>query len=158
MIETILAKQLVKVLLDHQMTIATAESCTGGLVAATLINCPGASGVINESYITYSNEAKHRILGVEKEILGSHGAVSPEKVAAMAEGVAKVAGADVGLATSGIAGPDGGSKEKPVGLVYIGYYCQGKVWVEENHFKGNRNEVREQTVIKALSSIYRHLK
>ena len=110
----------------------------------------GASYVLEEGYITYSNEAKVKLLGVEKEALKQYGAVSRQVAEQMAEGAAKAAGAYAALAATGIAGPDGGTPEKPVGLVYIGCYLKGRTIVTENHFKGSRAEVRRQTVEAAL--------
>lgn len=141
---------LVEKLMKKKMSVSTAESCTGGMLAATIVNVPGASSVFHEGYITYANEAKMRILGVDKNILDTFGAVSKETAAQMAEGCAKNAGADIGISTTGIAGPDGGTKEKPVGLVYIGYYYKGKVYVEKNIFEGDRTQVRKQAVERAI--------
>ena len=140
----------VKLLKKAKVTIATAESCTGGLLAGTLINVPGASDVFDEGFITYSNKAKRKYLGVKKKTLKNHGAVSIETAKEMAEGVAAKSGADVGLATTGIAGPDGGTDEKPVGLVYIGCYYNGKTRVRECRFKGTRQQVRWQSVSEAI--------
>lgn len=142
---------LVKKLMERNMTVSTAESCTGGLVAATIVNVSGASAVFNEGYITYANEAKIRMLGVDAEILNMFGAVSEETAMQMAEGCAKNAEADLGIATTGIAGPDGGTKEKPVGLVYIACCYKGKIVVEKNIFQGNRMAIRNQAVEKAIA-------
>lgn len=139
------------------MTVATAESCTGGLVASTLINVPGASEVFNEGYITYSNESKQKILGVKKKTLKKDGAVSAACAEEMAKGAAKAADAQAAISVTGIAGPDGGTEEKPVGLVYIGCYIDGEVWVESYHMNGNRQKVREISVKKALDILRRHL-
>lgn len=153
MIEEILAKNIIDELTKKNMTVAAAESCTGGLVAATLVSIPGASAVLNESYITYSNEAKHRILGVKNETLEAYGAVSEQTAAEMALGVAKTANANVGIATTGIAGPDGGTQEKPVGLVYIACSVNGEVKVTKNYFTGDRQAVRKQAVIIAMTIV-----
>ena len=141
-----LEEQVIAKLREHQLKITTAESCTGGLIAATLVNVAGASYVLDEGYITYSNEAKRRLLGVEEEALKEYGAVSRQVAEQMAEGAARAAGADAALAATGIAGPDGGTKEKPVGLVYIGCYLKGRTVVTKNYFTGSRSEVRRQTV------------
>lgn len=141
-----LEEQVVEELKKRNLKITTAESCTGGLIAATLVNVSGASCVLEEGYITYANEAKKKILGVEEEALRQYGAVSRQVAFQMAQGAAKAAGADAALSATGIAGPDGGTSEKPVGLVYIGCYFLGKTYVKENHFKGDRMEVRRQTV------------
>ncbi len=118
-----LEEKVVCKLLEKNLKITTAESCTGGLVAATIVNVSGASGCFNEGYITYANEAKVRVLGVSEESIRSYGVVSDVVVTEMAEGVLNKANADIAVAVSGIAGPLGGSPEKPVGTVYIGI-CQ----------------------------------
>ena len=152
-----LEQHVVGLLKRKKMTVATAESCTGGLVASTLINVPGASDVFNEGYITYSNESKQKILGVKKKTLKKDGAVSEACAAEMAKGAAKAADARAAVSVTGIAGPDGGTEEKPVGLVYIGCCIDGKVWVESYHMNGDRQKVREISVKKALDMLRRHL-
>src|SRR5699024_1233329 len=131
-------------------TITTAESCTGGLLSGRLINVAGASNVIDQCFVTYANAAKHALLGVKNHTLKKHGAVSPQTAREMAKGAAKAAGADVAISVTGIAGPGGGTKEKPVGLVYIGCYVKGYIEVMECHFSGNRSKVREATVARAI--------
>lgn len=138
-----------KLIKDH-MKVTTTESCTGGLLAGTMLNVSGASTVYEEGYITYSNSAKERILGVPYEILSTYGAVSKETAAKMAAGAARAANADVALSTTGIAGPGGGTKEKPVGLIYIGCFLNGDVTVKELRLKGTRDENRKETVRQAL--------
>ena len=130
----------------YDMKLTTAESCTGGLLAGTFLNVPGASAVYEEGYITYANKAKRKLLGVKKKTLKEHGAVSRQTAKQMAKGAAKAAGADVAISVTGIAGPDGGTEEKPVGLVYIGCYVNQKTRVRKCNFSGNREEVRRQTV------------
>ena len=152
-----LEQHVVGLLKRKKMTVATAESCTGGLVASTLVNVAGASEVFNEGYITYSNESKQKILGVKKKTLKKEGAVSDACAAEMAKGAAKTAGARAAISVTGIAGPDGGTEEKPVGLVYIGCCIDGKVWVESYHMNGDRQKVREISVKKALDMLRRHL-
>lgn len=152
-----LEQHVVGLLKRKKITVATAESCTGGLVASTLINVPGASEVFNEGYITYSNESKQKILGVKKKTLKKDGAVSAACAEEMAKGAAKAADAQAAISVTGIAGPDGGTEEKPVGLVYIGCYIDGEVWVESYHMNGNRQKVREISVKKALDILRRHL-
>lgn len=152
-----LEQHVVGLLKRKKMTVATAESCTGGLVASTLVNVAGASEVFNEGYITYSNESKQKILGVKKKTLKKEGAVSEACAAEMAKGAAKTAGARAAISVTGIAGPDGGTEEKPVGLVYIGCCIDGKVWVESYHMNGDRQKVREISVKKALDMLRRHL-
>lgn len=146
-----LEQWLVKELTKRHASITTAESCTGGLVSGRIVNASGASEVFNQSFVTYSNEAKNRLLGVKKDTLDSVGAVSEETAEQMATGAAKAAKADVALSTTGIAGPGGGTEEKPVGLVYIGCYCFGETFVEKHIFNGDRSQVREQSVEAALT-------
>lgn len=142
--------RLVKLLLEKDLQITCAESCTGGMIASLLVNVPGVSEILMESYVTYSNEAKHRLLGVEQEALSEYGAVSPQVAFQMAEGAARAAGADAAIAVTGIAGPGGGTAQKPVGLVYIGTYLCGNIRVTENHFLGERYEIRKQATEAAL--------
>ena len=142
--------RLVKLLLEKDLQITCAESCTGGMIASRLVNVPGVSEILMESYVTYSNEAKHRLLGVEQEALSKYGAVSQQVAFQMAEGAARAAGADAAIAVTGIAGPGGGTAQKPVGLVYIGTYLCGNIRVTENHFLGERYEIRKQAAEVAL--------
>lgn len=142
--------RLVKLLLEKDLQITCAESCTGGMIASRLVNVPGVSEILMESYVTYSNEAKHRLLGVEQEALSKYGAVSQQVAFQMAEGAARAAGADAVIAVTGIAGPGGGTAQKPVGLVYIGTYLCGNIRVTENHFLGERYEIRRQAAEAAL--------
>ncbi len=146
-----LEQWLVKELTKRHASITTAESCTGGLVSGTLVNASGASEVFNQSFVTYSNDAKMRLLGVKKTTLDRVGAVSRETAEQMAAGAAKAANAQVALSVTGIAGPDGGTPEKPVGLVYIGCYCFGQTVVEKHVFEGDRMEVRNASVKAALA-------
>lgn len=146
-----LEETIVELLKEKGKTVTTAESCTGGLVAGRLLNVPGASSIYMEGYITYSNEAKEKLLGVSHSTLEQCGAVSKETACEMAEGAAKAAGADLAISVTGIAGPDGGTKEKPVGLVYVGCYADGEARAYEFHFTGNRAKNRESTVAKALT-------
>lgn len=151
--EETLEESVVRLLSANGLTIATAESCTGGLVAATIIRVSGASEVFKEGFITYSNRAKRTRLGVKKQTLEKHGAVSEETVEEMLKGTAKETKADVTVAISGIAGPGGGTIEKPVGTVYIGCYVKGKIKIERFQFKGDRNKVRETAASKALAMV-----
>lgn len=143
-------KTAVRLLAERKMTVTTAESCTGGLIAATLINIAGASDVLNEGYITYSNSAKEKILGVSHKTLEQYGAVSPQTAKEMAEGAAKAADADAALSATGIAGPGGGSEEKPVGLVYIGCCVNRKTVVKEFRFQEDRAGNRKKTAEAAV--------
>ena len=138
-------------------TMEEAESCTGGMTAAKLVNVPGASEVFNEGYITYSNKAKRKLLGVSKSTLKKYGAVSEETAREMAEGGAKAAEADACVSVTGIAGPDGGTEEKPVGLVYIGCSVRGETVVERHEFHGTRAENREQSAVSALDLLRRQI-
>ena len=155
--EVTLEEAVVDLLRERQMTVTTAESCTGGLLAGRIMNVPGASRVYREGYITYSNEAKEKLLGVEHRTLETVGAVSAETAAQMARGAARQADADAALSVTGIAGPDGGTKEKPVGLVYIGCCVQGRTRVEEFRFTGNRSKNRDYAVVRALTLLREEL-
>lgn len=147
-------EKVVALLKEKDYTIATAESCTGGLVAGRIVNVAGASGVFHEGYITYSNEAKCRLLGVPAPLLAQYGAVSEQTAKEMAIGVAHAANAEVGVATTGIAGPDGGTEEKPVGTVFIGCCVNNQAIVRECHFNGNREQVRNNAVESALQLVW----
>ena len=155
--EVTLEEAVVGMLRERQMTVTTAESCTGGLLAGRIMNVPGASNVYKEGYITYSNEAKEKLLGVEHSTLESVGAVSPETAEQMARGAARQAGADAALSVTGIAGPDGGTPGKPVGLVYVGCCVRGKTRVEEFRFTGNRSKNRDYAVVRALTLLREEL-
>lgn len=145
-----LEESVVRLLTKYELTVTTAESCTGGMIASKLVNVPGASEVFNEGFITYSNKAKRKILDVSKNTLKKYGAVSEQTVKEMAIGGAFAADADACIAVTGIAGPDGGTEEKPVGLVYIGCCMKDEVTVKECHFHGTRMEIREQSANAAL--------
>lgn len=147
---TTLEKAVADLLTANKLTVTCAESCTGGMLSSRLINVPGVSEVYKAGFVTYSNKAKRKLLGVKRSTLDKHGAVSPQTAEEMAKGAAAAAKADVAVALTGIAGPDGGSKEKPVGLVYIACSVKGSVVVEEYHFKGNRAKVREASASAAL--------
>ena len=146
-----LEKAVVDLLCANKLTITTVESCTGGLLSARLINVPGVSEVFKSGYVTYSNKAKRRLLGIKKNLLEKHGAVSKEVARDMAKGAALVSKSDVTVSITGIAGPDGGTEDKPVGLVYIGCSVCGKITVKEYHFSGDRAKIRENTVSAALT-------
>ena len=142
---------LTKLLIKKKYTMTTAESCTGGMIAARMVNAPGVSAVLKSGFITYTNEAKEELLGVSHDTLEKFGAVSRETAEEMAEGAAKAAHTDAAVAVTGIAGPDGGTKEKPVGLVYIGVNVRGNVEVREYHFSGSRQKIRESVTAAALT-------
>lgn len=149
--EVTLEKAVVDLLTANKLTACTVESCTGGMLSARLINVPGVSEVFKSGYVTYSNKSKRRLLGIKKNILMKHGAVSEQIAREMAKSAASLAKTDVSVSTTGIAGPDGGTEEKPVGLVYIACNVCGRVTVRECHFHGGREKIRESTVAAALS-------
>lgn len=149
--------KVIHFLIDNNYTIATAESCTAGLIAASIGDIPGVSDIFSEGFITYSNEAKIKNLGVPRDILAHHGAVSEETAKAMAEGVCKRTNAKIGISATGIAGPGGGTKEKPVGLVYIGVCIDGKTSVRKCLLDGDRMSVRTKTVICAFEELEKRL-
>ena len=143
-------KTVVEMLAARKETVSVAESLTGGMLASRLVDVPGASAVLGESYVTYANEAKERLLGVSGETLRAHGAVSEQCAREMAEGCRRASGADWALATTGIAGPDGGTPEKPVGTVYIA--CAGRqgTVVKALKLRGDRTRVRSMTCLYAM--------
>lgn len=155
--ETDLKTKVVQYLIDNNLTVATAESCTAGLIAAAIGDVPGVSSVFREGFVTYSNEAKEKNLGVPGEILKSYGAVSEQTARAMAEGVCQKTNAKIGISATGIAGPDGGTKDKPVGLVYIGVCIGGETSVRKCELKGNRARVRFMTVLNAFDELRKRL-
>jgi len=147
--EIIVGKQL----LAQGMSISVAESCTSGLIAARLTDVPGSSAYFTGGVAAYSNEVKKDILGVAPEIVDSHGAVSKETAMAMAEGVRNLMHTSLGLAVTGIAGPDGGTPTKPIGLVYIALASADGTSYRKFHFPGSRTAVRMGTVNAALSMV-----
>ncbi|WP_032122927.1 competence/damage-inducible protein A [Clostridium amazonitimonense] len=149
--EDTLEEVVARKLLQKGLTIAVAESCTGGMIASKLVNYPGVSEVFMEGVITYSNKSKVETLGIKVETLEKYGAVSEETAREMAEGIVKKAGVDIGISSTGIAGPDGGTEEKPVGLVYIGICVRGKSMVKKLNIPGNRERVRARTTMEALN-------
>lgn len=151
--ETSIEEVVAKMLVDNNLKIAVAESCTGGMVSASLINYPGISSVFMEGCVTYSNEAKMKSLGVKKETLDVYGAVSDNCAKEMASGVAARYNTNVGIATTGIAGPGGGTDEKPVGLVYFGIYINGKVITKKYVFNGDRQGIRERATRTILNDL-----
>lgn len=165
---TRLCEELGGVLGSNKQTIAVAESCTGGLIAGAITEIPGSSDYFGYGVVSYANEAKMRLLGVNQETLERYGAVSPQTAVEMAEGVRRLAGADYGLSVTGIAGPGGGTETKPVGLVYVGFSRkdnnqsrnQGEapmsLW-SELRLKGTRREIREATVAAALAWALRNI-
>ena len=148
-----LNEEVVRLLVEKKMTISSAESCTGGLFSALITNVPGASDILNEAFVTYANSAKMKYLGVKAETLEKHGAVSCETAFEMAQGLQEKTGADVTVGITGIAGPGGGTAEKPAGLVYAGVCVKGDTEVIEMHHDGTREQVREKTCIEVLKNI-----
>ncbi len=144
-------------LIENNITIATAESCTGGSLGKIITSFSGVSSIYGFGFITYANEAKEKILGVSHETLEKYGAVSPECAREMALGARKVAGSDIAVSVTGIAGPTGGTKEKPVGLVYIAFADKNGVEVRKLNLSGNRDEIREQTCEETFKLISEHL-
>lgn len=154
--DTNLEDCVVKLLARHGLTVVTAESCTGGLIASTLVNVPGASSVLKESFVTYSNKAKRKYLDVSKSTLKKYTEYSAKCAKEMARGAALINDSDVSVAVTGIAGP-GGVDDKPAGLVYISCFVKGKTVVKEFHFHGTRTMIREQSVAHALDLLRRCL-
>ncbi|MCI9252920.1 MAG: competence/damage-inducible protein A [Lachnospiraceae bacterium] len=146
-----LEESVVQLLKEQDLTLTTVESCTGGLFTGRLVNVQGASEVLKQGFITYSNKAKRKLIGVKKLTLKEFGAVSDKTAKEMAKGAILTTGSDVAVSITGIAGPDGGTKEKPVGLVYIAVSVKGNMRVEEYHFTGNRMKIRESAVVAALT-------
>lgn len=147
-----LAAETVALLKKNNLIVSTAESCTGGLLASSIVDIAGASSVFKEGYITYCDEAKNRILGVTHETLDKYKAVSAQTACEMALGTHKLSGADICISITGVAGPDI-EDGKPVGLVYIGMYFNGKTSAFEYNFTGNREQIRKSTVKEAFEII-----
>jgi nicotinamide-nucleotide amidase len=145
------------ILREKGLKIATAESCTGGLIANRITNISGASEYFEAGFITYSNRAKTVFLHVPEEVITKNGAVSHDVAQLMAEGVKQAAGVDIGLAVTGIAGPTGGTFEKPVGTVYIGMSSKTGTFVRRFLFDGNREEIKRQTSDAALTLVLDYL-
>jgi nicotinamide-nucleotide amidase len=156
--EETLESIIVNKLIQKNMTVSFAESLTGGMLCATLINYPTASKVLMEGLVTYSNESKVLRLGVKNDTLSKYGAVSKEVAIEMAEYVAKTSKTNIGVSTTGIAGPGGGSKQKPVGTVYVAVYINGKTKVQHFLIKGDREKIRLSTTQKALNMIFEYIK
>lgn len=152
-----LAKAVGGLLLQHHLTLGLAESCTGGMIASCLTDIPGSSAYFEGGVVAYSYWAKKHVLGVPASTLERHGAVSAETVVAMAEGARKLLNVDVAVAITGIAGPSGGTADKPVGLTYIGLASpRGELW-RKYIWKGDRRENREQSARAALELLKEHL-
>ncbi len=152
-----LAKDVLQACKAFKLKLATAESCTGGLIAAYLTDIAGSSTVVERGFVTYSNEAKNEMLGVPMELIDQHGAVSKEVSRAMAEGAVKRSLADIAVSVTGISGPGGGTEAKPVGLVHMAVARQDWETIHEEHiFEGNRDNVRHKTVAMALRLVVRN--
>ena len=148
-----LTKTLAAILLSRNWTVSLAESCTGGLVCATLTELAGSSEWFERGYITYSNEAKNECLGVPSQLIESHGAVSEQVAKAMAEGARINSGSNVAISITGVAGPSGGSAEKPVGTVCFGWATESQTLTKTMHFEGNRQTIRQQATEFALAEL-----
>jgi PncC family amidohydrolase len=153
-----LSSEISQLLSEKSQTIATAESCTGGLLGHTLTAISGSSEYFLGGVIAYSNRIKEEWLGVQSQTLLQHGAVSEETAREMAQGIRKKFKADIGLSTTGIAGPTGGTSTKPVGMVWIGISTKTNTQAFKCHFKGSRNEVKTSTVKEILTRLLDHLK
>lgn len=140
------------------LTLAVAESCTGGLLGHTITQASGSSDYFLGGVIAYSNNSKVNVLGVENAVLRRRGAVSKQTAAAMAEGVKRIFNADIGLSTTGIAGPSGGSKTKPVGLVWVGLAADSKIITAKHRFNGKRRAIKMQAVEAALAMLYKYVR
>ncbi|WP_345539971.1 CinA family protein [Variovorax defluvii] len=153
-----LVEQLAQVLQDKGWMMATAESCTGGLIAGACTDLSGSSHWFERGFVTYSNEAKAELLGVDPALIAAHGAVSEPVARAMAEGAVARSRAQVAVAVTGVAGPTGGSAEKPVGTVWFGWSVGGQPHTERQRFDGGRAEVRAATVHHALRTLLQLLR
>lgn len=152
------SKEVVELLIKRGLKITSAESCTGGLLAANITSVSGSSECFEGSFVTYSNEIKHKMINVREETLNKYGAVSEECVLEMAENSRKIMQSDIAIAISGIAGPSGGTDEKPVGLVWICLAAEGYIKAYKNIFSGDRDSVREQSVLFSLNLIENFIK
>jgi len=153
LIDEKLLKKVFTLLKKHKLTVATAESCTGGLIAHTLTNISGSSEYFDRGIISYSNKSKMELLGVPEYLLIKHGAVSSEVAETMANNVRTKSNVDIGIATTGIAGPTGGTKDKPVGLVYIAISTKNETTVEKFEFSGDRIQNKESTCNASLQML-----
>ncbi len=158
MVDEELLNKVSSILKKQKLTIATAESCTGGLLSHILTNISGSSDYFDRGIVSYSNKAKMQLLGVPENLLKKYGAVSKQVAKAMAEGVRTKSNVDIGIATTGIAGPTGGTKEKPVGLVYIAISTEDDVIVKKYQFPGDRLQNKENTCNMALQILLDILK
>ncbi len=142
--------RLVALLTEEKWTVTTAESLTGGRIAAAITAVPGSSNVFPGGVVSYCDRIKHEVLGVPEELLSEYGAVSAPAAEAMARGAARLMGTDLALSATGLAGPDGDGSPNPVGTVFLGFYARGEVRVERHVFSGNREAIQKQSVAQAL--------
>lgn len=149
-----LEERIVMLMQQKKLTLAVAESCTGGMLSSKIIDVPGVSEVYKAGFVTYANEAKQKLIGVKEETLKQFGAVSEQTAKEMVAGTLKAAEADVAVAITGIAGPGGGTKEKPVGLVYIACGSAENIVVDRCLFNGTRSEIRQASADHALGMLY----
>ncbi len=147
-------EKIILKLIENKITVSCAESCTGGMLASAFTDVSGVSEIFSEGIVTYANEAKER-LGVPGAVIASHGAVSAETACRMAKSIRMRAGTCIGISTTGIAGPTGGTDKKPVGLVYIGISTKNVTMAIKNNFTGSRDEVRKKTVEKIFDVLER---
>lgn len=154
---TTLAERLGRACRERGVTLTAAESCTGGGVASAITAVAGSSDYFETGYVTYANAAKTRLLGVPEALLAEHGAVSREVVEAMVVGACRDSGAELGVAVSGVAGPGGGSADKPVGTVWLAWGNAERQQAECHHYPGDRRAVREQAVREALIGLLRQI-
>lgn len=152
-----LEEQIVALMRERKLTLAVAESCTGGMLSSRIIDVPGVSDIYKAGFVTYANEAKQNLIGVKEETLRDFGAVSEQTAREMVLGAMKAAKADMAVATTGIAGPGGGTKEKPVGLVYIACGSVENIVVERCLFNGTRSEIRQASVAHAIGMLYKEI-
>ena len=151
-----LANKVVKKLIKKKIKISFAESCTGGMLSSMITSVSGSSKAFGLGFVTYSNKAKINVLKVPKKIIAIHGAVSKECCQSMVKNLSKISKANISVSITGIAGPNGGTKLKPVGLVYIGFKKRNKIIIKENHFKSsNRISIQKATVKTALNIIHK---
>jgi nicotinamide-nucleotide amidase len=150
-------QELAVLLLRRNFFLSTAESCTGGLIGHLLTNEPGSSSWYIGGVVAYADSMKINILGVERDLIDRHGAVSSQCVSRMSRGVSSLTGSQVSMAVSGIAGPGGGTMEKPVGTVYISWSVLGDIWWEKNIFSGTRQEIKTFTARKAINGLLDYL-
>jgi len=148
------AQELSEILVTNSLTISVAESCTGGSLSQALTNIPGASSYFDCGYITYSNQSKVEMLGVHAQTIKTYGAVSEEVALEMVIGVTTKSHSDVALSITGVAGPTGGTPEKPIGMVCFGFFCDGKTSTSTQLFSGDRANIVSQSVLYAMRQLF----